>query len=172
MTVVVSSHIFSQWGWLIPFFPDDFPGLYIKGGESARTPLFLNYFSSRTDLSSLSPLIAEYITMRRAQSNSWPLCPGINPSLFIETFFDQRLLDDLNWMFNSTSHIHNFIPALISTTRLSSWLQRFDSCTDVGYFISVPVFRTLLFLPPTSTRSRTFGWMLNSCSTLLQLFFF
>ena len=88
------------------------------------------------------------------------------------SLLDQRLPDDLNWMFNSASDINNFIPALISAIHLLSWRQQFDSCTDVGYFISARVFRRPLFLSPTSTGPRTSGWMFNPSSTFLQLFLF
>ena len=39
----VSSYIFTQWGWRIPFGPDDFPG-HIEFGESPPNYLFLSIF--------------------------------------------------------------------------------------------------------------------------------
>ena len=38
-----SSHIFTQWGWLILFSPDHFPGQH-KNGESSLNYLFLRTF--------------------------------------------------------------------------------------------------------------------------------
>ena len=38
-----SSHIFTQWGWLILFSPDHFPGQH-KNGESSPNSLFLRTF--------------------------------------------------------------------------------------------------------------------------------
>ena len=47
-------NIFTQWGWFVPFCPDDFPG-QIKGSESPPNFLFLSIFrAGRTSLCPLS----------------------------------------------------------------------------------------------------------------------
>ena len=64
---LVSSYIFTQWGWRIPFGPDDFPG-HIEFGESPPPKLHLSlHLSSRTDVF-LSSLLWQQLhyTMRRA----------------------------------------------------------------------------------------------------------
>ena len=44
-----STHIFTQWGWLILFIPDPFSGQH-QIGESPPNTLFLRTFSKRTDV--------------------------------------------------------------------------------------------------------------------------
>ena len=97
---MVSSHIFTQWKWLIPFCPDDFLGQYKRRWK-------------RVNLSLPHLLAAEHITMRRAHLIYGPLCLRNQSFIIRLTLLDQRLTEELNWIFNSTSNINNFIPTLI-----------------------------------------------------------
>ena len=51
-----SSHIFTQWGWLILFSPDHFPGQH-KNGESPPNYLFLRTFRARRTYFLSTPFI-------------------------------------------------------------------------------------------------------------------
>ena len=52
-----SSHIFPQWGWLILFSPDHFPGQH-KNGESPPSYLFLRTFRAGRTYFLSAPFIA------------------------------------------------------------------------------------------------------------------
>ena len=54
----------------------------------------------------------------------------------ISTHLDQRLPEALNWIFYSASNINILIPALFSVTRLLSWPQWLDSCSDIQLLYS------------------------------------
>ena len=83
---------------------------------------------------------AEHITMRRAHLIYGTLCLGNQSFIIRSTLLDQRLPEDLYWMFNSASDFNISIPALFSATRLLSWLQRLDSCSDISYCIPAQLF--------------------------------
>ena len=72
------SHIFTQWGWFVQFFPDDFPGQF----KPAKLSLSQN-LTSRTDGLSVLPFhSSRTITPWGKQSNLWT---------FESTLLDQRL---------------------------------------------------------------------------------
>ena len=52
-----SSHIFTQWGWLILFSPDNFPGQH-KNGEISPNYLFLRTFRAGRSYFLSAPFIA------------------------------------------------------------------------------------------------------------------
>ena len=66
-----SSHIFTQWGWLILFSPNHFPGQHKKRWKPATLPLLQN-LSSRTDVLSVRSLQSSRITTPWGKpSNLW-----------------------------------------------------------------------------------------------------
>ena len=83
-----SSHIFTQWGWLILFSPDHFPG-QDKNGENPPNYLFLSNHSSRMDVLSVCSLHSSRITIPWGKpSNLWtswvyPLRPRVPSWIWI-----------------------------------------------------------------------------------------
>ena len=66
-----STHIFTQWGWLILFSPDHFSGQY-QIWEGLPKTLFLRTFSNRTDVITVCSLFSISITTPWGKSsNLW-----------------------------------------------------------------------------------------------------
>ena len=87
-----SSHIFTQWGWLILFNPDHFPRQH-KNGESPPNYLFLRTFRAGRTYFLSAPFIAAE-SQHHAQTSSY-LIPGQH---FLETFMPLSYNKDHTFM--------------------------------------------------------------------------
>ena len=127
-----SSHIFTQWGWRIPFGPDDFPG-QIEFGESPPNYLILKIF--RTGLMSFCPrsYSSRSITSWGEPSNSW----AFGSTLLDQRFLVEYELDELIPLRHSaTSFLDNLLgdhyASLLQQTGpcIFSWI--FHSCSKIN----------------------------------------
>ena len=137
------SHIFTQWGWFIPFCPEEFLGQYKRRWKHA---LFLPshiFWAGRTDPPFLSNSSSRLpITMRRAHPIYGPLFS--RKSFLHHLFAPPRPTDPwsfklnvlfllwLQYQLNPWSVFSNWILALSSATKFLLWLQQLNSCSNIS----------------------------------------
>ena len=115
------SHIFTQWGWFIPFCPDEFPGQYKSRWKRAISLLIFFEQDGPILLFSLTP-VADHPSPRGENIQFMDRCFLGNHSIIIcSSLLDQRIPEASKWMFNSAYDI---------TTQFLLWYQQFNSCSD------------------------------------------
>ena len=148
-----SSHIFSQWGWLILFSPDPFPGKH-KNGESPPNYLFLRTFrEGRTYFLSVPFIAAE----AQHHEESHLIYGPLESTLLDQGFPEEHELDAFNPPLAGTPLCH--LKLLLCLQRCVIPL-RHPATSFLGN-----IFWRLSCLSPTTTRI-THLWVTTSFLSL------
>ena len=145
---MVSSHIFTQWGWLIPFCPDDFPGQHKRRWKRAHI-LFLTHFSSRTQrheesTSNLWTFVSQKSILHHSFNPPRPTAPrrfklDVKFRLRRELFQFMLWFQQLVFCFDYSDSI---LVLTTATVFLLNYLQLFSSSWDLqqkGSFIRASI---------------------------------
>ena len=143
-----SSHIFTQWGWLILFSPDHFPGQH-KNGESLPNYLFLRTFREGRTYFLSAPFIA---AVAQHHEETFLINGTLESTLLDQGFTVEQELDARN-----PSHRDTFMPPL---TFAMSTATRNHAQTSSYHIPGQPLWR-LSCLSPTVTRT-THLWTTTS----------
>ena len=137
---MVSSHIFTQWGWLFPFCPEDFPGQHKRRWNFRSSAIFragwtcpLFLYSSRT------------IHHEESTLNLWTVVPRRS---ILHYLFNPPRPTTPRWFKLDVKFClwqQQFYSCSVFSNPTLAWLPRLYSCSDIQLLYSSSTITTVFF---------------------------